>query len=103
MGAREVEMKHAMALAAALGAVACTGDPYRLPIPPEYDHAKYREVGRAEGIATGRVVFYFPIGINDVIERATKQAIAKNGGDAITEVVVRQKYSLFPFFGIRVF
>jgi hypothetical protein len=90
-------------IALALVLVGCMGTPYRLPIPAEYDHAVYREVGFAEGVATGRVVLYYPIGINDVIERATKEAIAKNGGDALAYVIVQQKYSLFPFFGIRVF
>src|SRR5258708_3153598 len=87
----------------ALVLVACTGTPYRLPLP-EYDMTKCRELGYAEGYATGKMLSYFPIGMNDVIERATKQAIEKNGGDTITEVITTERYTigLFISHGIRV-
>lgn len=86
-------------LAAALG---CAGDPYHLPVPAEYDHGKYRELGYSEGAAIGRLLFYIPIRMNDTVERATTKAIQKAGGDAITDVTVSQRYSVGLFISHRV-
>jgi hypothetical protein len=90
----------------ALAALGCagTGDPYRMPLPG-YDRAQCRELGPAEGYAVGRLLSYIPFGMKDVIERATQEAIAKNNGNAITDVVTVERYSLSPIFishGIRV-
>ena len=66
---------------------------------PEYDRTAFRELGRAEGYAKGQLLLtYFPIGFNNIVERATKQAIDKNGGDAITDVIVMERYSISPIF-----
>jgi hypothetical protein len=85
-----------------LGLIACTGDPYRLPTPPEYDRTKYRELGYVEAHAVGRLLSYIPIGATDSIERAMKLALAKSGGDALTEVTVTQRWSIILFTSQRV-
>src|SRR5258707_1331847 len=78
-------------MVAVLSALACTGTPYRMPLP-EYDRTKCRELGYSEGNANGRMLLYFPLHMNNLIESATKQAIEKNGGDSITDVITVERY-----------
>ena len=69
----------------------CTGQYYRIPAP-EYDRAKYEEVGRRSETATGIMLLGFiPINENDKIERATTKIVSDAQGDVITDVTVRER------------
>lgn len=71
---------------------ACTGQYYKLP-SPAFDPAKYEVVGTGKSTSTGIHLFQFiPIGLNNKIENATKQAISSLGGDTITDVVIRERW-----------
>jgi hypothetical protein len=95
----------AIACSVALGFLACTGAPYRLPIPADYDHAKYRELGPADGHVLGRVwgilVPFIPVNATNTTGRAIDRAIRSVGGDpsrgdVLTDVMVTERYSWSP-------
>lgn len=70
----------------------CSGHYYQLPTPA-YDQSKYEVVGSGTQTATGVMLFGFiPISLNSKIERATQRLISDQGGDAITNVSVRERW-----------
>ena len=70
----------------------CTGQYYKIPTPP-VDLTKYEVVGSGTETATGIMLFNFiPIQENNKIERATQTLMASHGGDAVTDVVVRERW-----------
>jgi hypothetical protein len=72
--------------------IACAGNTYQLPLP-QYDTAQYEEVGRASETAMGAHIFgLFPAGLNNKTERAIQSVIAQRGGDAITDVTVKERW-----------
>lgn len=70
----------------------CTGRYYKIPTTP-VDLTKYEVVGSGTQTATGIMLFGFiPIRQNNKIERATQTLIANHGGDAVTDVTVRERW-----------
>lgn len=70
----------------------CVGRQYTLP-QPQVDMAKYDNLGPSSQTATGIHLFgIIPIQLNNKVERATNAAIAAKGGDALTNVTVRERW-----------
>lgn len=70
----------------------CTGHYYKVPNPP-VDMSKYEVVGAGSETATGIMLFNFiPIQQNNKIERATDSLMRTYGGDAVTDVQVRERW-----------
>ena len=70
----------------------CTGHYYKVP-SPEANPAQYQNLGPVTQTATGVHLFgIFPIMLNDKIERAIEHAIAQKGGDAITNLTIRERW-----------
>ena len=85
-------MRYILLLAAAVSLSACTGSFYKVP-SPDYDRAKYEEVGTDSVTATGIHLFQlFPINLTNKIERAVEQLIAQNGGDTVTDIEVQERW-----------
>jgi hypothetical protein len=70
----------------------CTGHFYKVPTPT-YDTQAYQEVATDSVTATGIMLFGFiPIGQNDKIHRAIEQLLAKNNGDALTDIEIQERW-----------
>lgn len=70
----------------------CTGQYYKIPTPP-VDLSKYEVVGSGSETATGIMLFnLIPIQQNNKVERATQYLMSTYGGDAVTDVTVRERW-----------
>jgi len=70
----------------------CSGNYYTLK-QPSYNQSQYSEIGTATETATGISLFgVIPIQLNNKVERAMNAAIASKGGDAMTDVQIRERW-----------
>jgi hypothetical protein len=70
----------------------CVGHYYQMPTPP-VDLNKYEVVAEGEETATGIMLFQLiPIQQNSKIARATQALMEAYGGDAVTNVQVRERW-----------
>lgn len=71
---------------------ACSGKYYKLP-SPEINSKNYEDLGTTQETATGVMLFGFiPIQQNNKLERAIDSAVASKGGDAMTNIQVRERW-----------
>lgn len=90
MNARPVLLS--LALATVLLFAGCSGHYYRVP-GPEVNPQQYQNLGPVSQTATGIHLFgIIPIMLTDKTERAVEHAIAQKGGDAITNLQVRERW-----------
>jgi hypothetical protein len=81
-----------LALLVLLPFAACVGNTYSVPTPA-YDAAKYDVVGDAATTKTGIMLLQLiPIGQNNKIERAMQLLMKEKGGDALTDVKIRESW-----------
>lgn len=89
---REKIMKKKFVFALLTLLTGCTGHYYKIPTAP-VDTSKYDVVGHGTETATGIMLFSFiPIQQNNKIERATDSLLRTYGGDAVTDVQVRERW-----------
>ncbi len=70
----------------------CVGHYYKMPTPP-VDLTKYEVVAEGEETATGIMLFQLiPIQQNSKVARATQALMEAYGGDAVTNVQVRERW-----------
>jgi hypothetical protein len=85
-------MFRSLSLLVLLPFAACVGNTYSIPTPA-YDAAKYEVVGDASTTKTGIMLLQLiPIGQNDKIERAMQLLMQEKGGDALTDVTIRESW-----------
>jgi hypothetical protein len=71
---------------------ACSGNYYQVPTPP-INQSQFQNIGTSTETATGVSLFGFiPIQDTNKLQRAVDSAVSKRGGDAITDLEVRERW-----------
>ena len=71
---------------------ACSGRFYTIPTA-EYDKSEYTVVATDSVTSTGIHLFgCIPINLNNKFERAVEQLKTRNGGDAVTDISVQERW-----------